>query len=121
MSGAHDICPDGIAVALHDGMRPADVERFVRIERRVDPAVDDGRAGRSRRVADFVAPQRVAGVNADRRRCRRRLMVEMSIWLSVSSTMTGSPNSSGVAAAMTYSQRGVMTPTPNDTWLGLTR
>ena len=40
---------------------------------------------------------------------------------SVSSTMIGSPQAVPVAAASTYSQRGVMTATPNDTWLGLTR
>lgn len=35
---------------------------------------------------------------------------------SVSSSRCGSPYACGVAAARTYSQRGVMTPMPNDTW-----
>src|SRR5688572_19165994 len=35
--------------------------------------------------------------------------------------MTGSPYWRGVAPAMTNNQRGVMTPTPKETWLGLTR
>src|SRR6187402_2317768 len=39
----------------------------------------------------------------------------------VSSTMFGAPKRAGVAAASTKSQRGVMTPTPKETWLGLTR
>src|SRR3954471_21737532 len=39
----------------------------------------------------------------------------------VSSTMRGSPQAVPVAAASTYSQRGVMTATPNDTLLGLIR
>ena len=39
----------------------------------------------------------------------------------VSSTMCGAPKRAGVAAASTKSQRGVMTPTPKETWLGLTR
>ena len=46
-------------------------------------------------------------------------------WLSSngsrhSSTRIGSPHLRGVAAASTYSQRGVMTATPNEKWLGLT-
>src|SRR5712691_9177087 len=49
------------------------------------------------------------------------LIVEMSMASSVSSTMRGGPYDSGVAPASTYSQRGVITPMPNDTWLGLTR
>src|SRR3989338_2728594 len=39
----------------------------------------------------------------------------------VSSVMMGSPYFSGVAAASTYSQRGVITPTPNAKALGLMR
>src|SRR5262252_3121609 len=40
---------------------------------------------------------------------------------SVSSVTIGSPYDSGVAAASTYSHRGVMTPTPNERLLGLMR
>src|SRR6266542_1525146 len=40
---------------------------------------------------------------------------------SVSSVITGSPNREGVAAARTYSHRGVITPTPKARWLGLIR
>src|SRR3954467_10623301 len=40
---------------------------------------------------------------------------------SVSSVMIGSPYRSGVAAASTYSHRGVITPTPNAKALGLMR
>src|SRR6266487_5758793 len=40
---------------------------------------------------------------------------------SVSSTRCGSPHRVPVAAARTYSQRGVMTATPNDSSLGLMR
>src|ERR1700677_1747724 len=39
----------------------------------------------------------------------------------VSSTMTGSPNDPGVAAASTYSQRGVITAVPKEWSLGLIR
>src|SRR3954469_16869511 len=39
----------------------------------------------------------------------------------VSSIRQGSPNVAGVAAAKTDSQRGVMTPIPKETWLGLIR
>jgi hypothetical protein len=48
-------------------------------------------------------------------------MVAVSIGSSVSSTISGSPHILGVAAARTYSHRGVMTATPKDTWLGFTR
>src|SRR5215216_2867598 len=40
---------------------------------------------------------------------------------SVSSAMLGVPYLAGVAPASTNSQRGVITPTPNERWLGLTR
>src|ERR1017187_7070764 len=40
---------------------------------------------------------------------------------SVSSQMIGSPNGLGVAAARTYSQRGVITAVPKAISLGLTR
>ncbi len=40
---------------------------------------------------------------------------------SVSSAIRGVPKCGGVAAANTYSQRGVMTAVPNETSLGLTR
>src|SRR5262245_61891674 len=46
-------------------------------------------------------------------------MVSGSMVSSVSSTMTGSPQAVPVAEARTYSHRGVMTATPNDTLLGL--
>src|SRR5260221_11600232 len=42
-----------------------------------------------------------------------------SIGSSVSSTRWGSPHVVPVAAARTYNQRGVMTATPNDRFLGL--
>src|SRR5215217_3683528 len=48
-------------------------------------------------------------------------MVVSSMSSSDSSTMIGSPHSVPVAAARTKSQRGVMTATPNETWLGLIR
>ena len=40
---------------------------------------------------------------------------------SVSSQMIGLPKRAGVAAASTYSHRGVITAVPNETWLGFTR
>src|SRR5688572_1806616 len=46
---------------------------------------------------------------------------DMSSGSSVSSRMFGSPQVVPVAAASTYSQRGVMTATPNDRLLGLIR
>ena len=57
--------PDAIAVALDDGMGAAVLERLVREQRRVDAAVDDVGAALARGAADFIASQRVEGVNAD--------------------------------------------------------
>src|SRR5262245_18497654 len=48
-------------------------------------------------------------------------IVEKSTGSSVSSTRRGSPHSRPVAAARTYSQRGVITATPNESSLGLMR
>src|SRR4026209_919317 len=48
-------------------------------------------------------------------------MPEGSSTSRVSSVVRGSPYWRGVAAASTYSHRGVMTPTPNARWLGLIR
>src|SRR5438477_5413334 len=44
-----------------------------------------------------------------------------STWSSVSSIRFGSPQRDPVAAASTYSHRGVITATPNDNSLGLMR
>src|SRR4026208_1133647 len=49
------------------------------------------------------------------------LMVSRSSGSSVSSTMFGGPYAAGVAAPSTNSQRGVITPTPKERWLGFTR
>ena len=105
--------PDDVAVAFDDGVRAAEVD-----------APPPGTASRGCRrrppspralasVPDFVAAQRVAGVNAD---------ADDVAWLdvsrasdsSVSSTMRGVPHAAGVAPASTNSQRGVMTPTPKE-------
>src|SRR3954465_3208708 len=47
--------------------------------------------------------------------------VSMSKDSRVSSVIRGCPHHSGVAAARTKSHRGVITPTPKERWLGLTR
>ena len=57
--------PDDVAVALDDGVRAAEIARFLGKERRVDPAVDDRGAARASQRADLVAAQGVAGVDAD--------------------------------------------------------
>jgi hypothetical protein len=46
-------------------VRAAEIERFVRVERRMDAAEDDRRAPRSRERADLVATQRISRVDAD--------------------------------------------------------
>ena len=57
--------PRQVPIALDDGVRPAEIERFVGVERRMDAAEDDGRSAGSREHADLVAAQRIAGVYAD--------------------------------------------------------
>ena len=57
--------PDLVAVALDDRVRAAEALGFFGIERRVDAAVDDGRALGSRLGADFVSAEGVAGVDAE--------------------------------------------------------
>src|SRR5678815_4764495 len=49
------------------------------------------------------------------------LMVSRASGSSVSSIMRGGLYAAGVAAPRTKSQRGVITPTPNERWLGFTR
>ena len=57
--------PDAIAVTLDDRVRPAELQRLIRIKRRVDAAVDNLRAALARQAADLVAAQGVAAVDAD--------------------------------------------------------
>ena len=72
------------------------------------------------RRPNLVAAQRITGSGADPDHVTG-VEVLKSSGSSVSSVMTGSPYWRGVAPAMTNNQRGVMTPTPKETWLGLTR
>jgi hypothetical protein len=72
------------------------------------------------RSADFIAAQCISGVDPDaddvagldRFEIERLERLVDDAWRSVRG---------GVAAPRTNSQRGVMTPTPKDRWLGLTR
>ena len=59
------LAPRDVAVTLDDGVAPAEAERFVRIERGVNAAVDDERTPVARDLADLVSPQGVARVDAD--------------------------------------------------------
>ena len=56
--------PHDVAVALDDGVRPAELVRLVRVERGMNAAEHD-RGAAPGRPADLVAAQGVAGVNAD--------------------------------------------------------
>ena len=57
--------PHDVAVAFDDGVRAAELVRFVRIEGRMDAAKNDGRAAFARLAADFIPAQRVERVDAD--------------------------------------------------------
>ena len=86
--------------------------RLIRIECRVNPSEHDPGALSAREPAHFVSAKGVAGVNTDADDVAGVDGCGSSS-SSVSSVICGSPNSRGVAAASTYNQRGVMTPTPN--------
>ena len=83
----------------------------------MDAAVDDAGAARARELSDLVSAQRVAGVDADaddiarhdRGRIERiqRLVDDERVAVSA-----------GVAAARTYSQRGVITAVPKESRWG---
>ena len=60
-----DGAPHQIAVALDHRVRSPELVRLFRVERRVDSAEDNPRAGLAGLVPDFVASQRVTGVDAD--------------------------------------------------------
>src|SRR5436190_23585368 len=49
------LAPGDVAVTLDDGMSPAEAERFVRIERGVNAAVDDERTAVAGNLADLVS------------------------------------------------------------------
>ena len=86
----------------------------------MNAAEDDPGAALARQPADLVAAQRVAGVDADADDvARRELRGVDGVERFVHEVRIAPP--SPVAAASTYSQRGVMTATPNETSLGLIR
>ncbi len=106
--------PHDVAVAADHRVGAAELVRLVRIERRVDAAEDDVRARRARQRADSY-PRSALPVWMPMPTMSPGWMRDGSSGSSVSSVMIGSPYSAGVAAASTYSQRGVMTPMPNET------
>ena len=57
--------PDRVAVALDDGVGAAELVGFLGVEGGVDAAEDHVCARGARGPADLVAPQRVAGMDAD--------------------------------------------------------
>ena len=93
--------PDAVAVALDDRVRAAELERFFGIQRGVDAAVNDLRAALARQPSDLVAAQGVAGVDADADDVARLRSCRSRVGSRVSSMMSGSPYSAGVAAART--------------------
>ena len=59
------LSPGDIAVALDDGVAFTEAEGLVRVERRVDAAIDDEGPLRAGNPADLVSPQGIACVDAD--------------------------------------------------------
>ena len=109
------LAPDEVAVALDDRVRAAELVRLLREERRVDAAVTRPSRPRSRaELADLVAAQRVARVDAD----ADDVAGAMIDGIERLERLVGDDRiaeSRGRRPASTYSQRGVMTPMPNDT------
>ena len=60
-----DAPPNDIAIAFDDAVRVAAFEGLFRKQGRVDAAIDDGGAALFRELADFIAAQRIAGMDAD--------------------------------------------------------
>ena len=60
-----DLAPHHVAVALGDRVRAAELVRLLRVERGMNAAEHDPGAALAREPADFVAAQRVSGVDAD--------------------------------------------------------
>ena len=121
MQSATACAPGNIAIALHDGMRFAALQRFLRKQRSVDAAVHHPCAARSRHAPDLVSAQRIAGVHTDADDISGVECSPGTICSSDSSTRIGVPADAGVAAASTNSHRGVMTAVPKELSLGLTR
>jgi hypothetical protein len=59
------LCPHAIAIAFDHSVRAANTKRFVGIERGVDTAEHNVGASLARDLANFIATQRVSGVNTD--------------------------------------------------------
>ena len=101
-------------------MRPAQLAGFFGIERGVNPTENYVGPALARQSPDFVAAQRIRGMNADAHGIAglnpfRIHRAEGFIH------QDGVAKLWGVAPASTYCQRGVITAVPNDTWLGLIR
>ena len=100
-------------------MSASEFERFFGIESGVNAAVNDIRPTSARSAADFVAAERIAGVNAN---------ADDIALMDRGGIQQGQcfVHQDGIAkrlrgGAGKYSQRGVMTAVPNETWLGLMR
>ena len=91
--------PHQIAVAVDDRVRAAVRSGFVRVQRRVNAAVDDERAARPRGISDFVTAMRVARVNADADDVAGVDVSDSTVERFVD--QMGVPYRSGVAAAST--------------------
>jgi hypothetical protein len=105
--------PDQVAVSLDDRVRAAETLCFLGIQRRMNTAKDDHRSSSSRLRADFISPERVAGMDAQ----SHDIAALHGIQIERLQGFIRDPRKamgSGVAAARTNSQRGVITPTPND-------
>ena len=59
------LAPGDVAIAFDNGVRSSTVERFVGIERRMDPAENDVRAPCARQCPDGVAAKCIPGMNTN--------------------------------------------------------
>ena len=116
----NDLTPDHVPIAFDDDMRAAEIPGFIGIEGGVDAAVHDAGAALPGRAAHLHAPKGVAGMDAYADNIAGMNGIEVhSLQRLVRDD--GVAAIGGVAATSTYSQRGVITPMPNEVSLGLIR
>jgi hypothetical protein len=112
--------PHHIAIASDDGVRATALMRLVWIQRRVYAAEDDRDPATPRRRADFVAAQRVAGVDPNPDDVTSSYSLEIERLERFINDARSAVRRRGGAAKDEHPPRGDHSD-PKDRWLGLTK
>ena len=102
-------------------MGAAQLEGLFRIQCCVDTAIHDPGSAFTRHASDLHAAQSIAGMDADAHNVAGLYAIGLNLFKRLIRDQQDRRTRAGVAAASTYSQRGVITPIPNEVSLGLTR